>query len=468
MKASAAIQTSGGLATRQFLTIGIGAIMGVGWAVAIGEWLDAAGPLGSLLGFSLGGALMLPAAMCYAELATALPATGGEVVYISRVFGRNAAFMVGWFLVLMATVITSFEAISIGWFMAQLAPAAEGPVAYRLFDHDIHGGTLLIGTGFMLFITVVNVLGAQASGRFQEVFTYIKGAAVVLFVGAALILGRFSNFIPLFSTGAPHRALHGALWIASTASLWFSGFQIIPQTIEERGNNTSVRTVGKMTVLALGLGILFYCAVVFASTLAVPWRTLVSSPLPAATAIQAVVGTGTVSLLILGSIVLGILATWNAAFLWASRLLLALARQGSIPQTFARVSRFNSPTAAVLLVGAVGLAGMCLGRGALVPIINMASISLTFSYVFACCAVLRLRRTQPQLDRPYRVLGGRFTMLLAILSTASMAMLSLLEPAVRARGIPLEWILLASWSALGFGLLLLSRRRVSRIEGPHG
>ena len=87
--------------------------MGVGWAVALGDWLESAAPLGAILGFALGGALMLPVALCYAELATALPTAGGEVVYLAAVFGLDAAFMVGWFVVLMAVAITSFEGISL-------------------------------------------------------------------------------------------------------------------------------------------------------------------------------------------------------------------------------------------------------------------------------------------------------------------------------------------------------------------
>jgi amino acid transporter len=76
------------LSAAQFLTIGVGAIMGVGWAVALGDWLEAAAPLGAILGFALGGVLMLPVALCYAELATALPTAGGEVVYVEDSSGR--------------------------------------------------------------------------------------------------------------------------------------------------------------------------------------------------------------------------------------------------------------------------------------------------------------------------------------------------------------------------------------------
>ncbi|HTC60029.1 MAG TPA: APC family permease [Solirubrobacteraceae bacterium] len=459
---------SNGLAARlsagQFLTIGIGAIMGVGWAVALGDWLESAAPLGAILGFALGGALMLPVALCYAELATALPTAGGEVVYLAAVFGLDAAFMVGWFVVLMAVAITSFEGISLAWFLGQMIPGIDGAVAYRLLGKDIHSGALLIGAVFTGLITLVNLFGAHAAGRFQEIFTYVKGLAILAFVAAAIALGSLDNLSPPLTPIKAAPAIYGVLWIASTASLWFAGFQVVPQAIEERRGDTSVRTVARMTVLALVLGVVFYCAVVLASTLAVPWHSIVAAPLPAALAIHAVVRNDLLARLVLGAVVLGILATWNSAFLWSSRLLLALGRQGMLPEAFGRIGRLHSPVAAVVLVGSLGLLGICLGRGALVPIINMASISLTFSYAFACWAVLRLRRTLPGLERPFRVPGGTFTMRLAIVTTTAMGGISLFQPLVRDRRVPLEWLLLLGWTGLGLALLFIARQR-RRVTG---
>ncbi len=121
--------------------------------------------------------------------------------------------------------------------------------------------------------------------------------------------------------------------------------------------------------------------------------------------------------------------------------------------------RPHSPVAAVVLVGAGGLLGTCLGGRALVPIINMASIRLTFSYAFACWAVQRLRRTRPGMVRPFRVPGGAFTMRLAILTTTAMRGIGLFEPLVRDPRLPLEWLPLLGWTALGPALLLIVRRR---------
>jgi basic amino acid/polyamine antiporter, APA family len=442
----------------QFLSIGLGAIMGVAWAIVLGEWLAAAAPLGAVIGFALGGVAMVPAAMCYAELATALPQAGGDVVYVRVAYGPRAAFMVGWFLVLMAVAVTSFEAIALAWFLDQLAPGHQGPVVYSLFGQDIRGGALAIGVGVTALIALVNWAGAHVSGRFQELFTYLKIAAILLFVVAALHAGSAANLSPPLTPTGGRPAIYGVLWIAATAALWYAGFQVIPQAIEERAPGTTLRTVGLMTVLSVLLGVLFYCAVVVASCLALPWRQLVGAPLPAAAAIGAVVPNPYLARAILACVVLGILATWNSAFLWGSRLLYALGRDAALPAVFGRAGRHRTPTAAIALVASLGVLGVLLGRGALIPIINMAAISLTFSYALACGAALRLRRANAALDRPFRVPGGERTMRLAVALTGSMALVGLLEPLTRGSGVPLEWRLLAAWSLVGLAL----RRRLSR------
>lgn len=453
-----ASRLQGSLRPSQFFTIGLGAIIGVGWAIVLGAWLTSAGPAGAMLGFLIGAVLMLPIAACYAELATVIPSAGGEVVYTLAVFGRGISFATGWFIVTMTTSLSSFEGISLAWFSDRLFPGVQGPVAYSLFGADVHYTDLVIGSVFMVIITLVNYLGAYAVGRFQDFFTYLKAGAIVIFVVAAFMTGNVGNLQPLWTPIVDRPEVIGILWIAATGPVFYGGFQVIPQAVEERTASTSLNTIGKLTVLPVILGLIFYCLVITASCLVVPWRTLAAAPLPAAMAVQTALGNVILAKVVIGAIVLGVLATWNAVFLWGTRLMLALGRESMIPKVFARTGRFQSPGASVLFVGALGLVGLCLGRGAIVPMINMAAISLAFSYVACCWAVLRLRRLRPHIARPFRVPGTPIIRF-AIGAAAAMAVITLLEPATRSHGMPLEWTLMLVWSALGFGFARLSFRR---------
>lgn len=450
----------------QFLTIGLGAILGVGWAIVLGDWLAAAAPLGVVIGFLCGGLAMLLIAACYAELATALPRTGGDVVYALELFGPMPAFFVGWFLVLMATTMTSFEAISLSWFADTVFPGRQGRVAYSVFGHDIRVGALALGAAVIMAIGAINYFGARSSSRLQDVFTVLKALAVVCFVVVASTAGAARNLSPIAHPLQPHSMWLGVLWIAATAPVWYGGFQIVPQAVEERDDRTSLRAIGWMTLLPVAAGMVFYWSVVLAAAFVLPWRSLALQPLPAVAAIRAAFREGVGSTLVLGAIALGILATWNSCFIWATRLLVAMGRMGIAPAIFAATNRSGGPTVATYFVTAVGLLGVALGRGGILPIINMATIALAGSYVLSCCATLRLRRTRSDLARPFRVPGGEGTLRLAIGLSVVMALVSLVEPATRGDTLPLEWVLLLAWAIAGAGLWRAVRRGLARPNRP--
>lgn len=443
----------------QFLTIGLGAMLGVAWAIVLGDWLASAAPLGAVIGFIVGGLAMLLVAACYAELATALPRTGGDVIYAFELFGPAPAFFVGWFLVLMATAMTSFEAISLAWFADTVLPGYQGRVAYSVFGHEIRIGALALGAGVIVTIGAINYLGARSSSRLQDLFTVLKALAIVSFVVTASVVGTSVNLTPLTQPIKAHSMWVGALWIAATAPVWYGGFQVVPQAVEERDSRTSLRAVGWMTLLPVAVGIMFYSSVVLGAALVLPWKTLVMEPLPAVAAIRAAFNNGTGSSLVLSAIVLGILATWNSCFIWATRLLVAMGRMRLAPALFARTNRYGGPNFATYFVTTIGLLGVLLGRGGVLPIINMATIALAGSYVLSCWATLRLRRTRPNLVRPIRVCGGATMLRAAIAVSVVMALVSLIEPVTRGDGIPLEWLLLVTWAVAGACLWQTARKQ---------
>jgi amino acid transporter len=155
---------------------------------------------------------------------------------------------------------------------------------------------------------------------------------------------------------------------------------------------------------------------------------------------------------------LGILATWNACFLWATRLLFAMGRMKLAPAWFARTNAQGAPDRATVFVGAIGLAGIFLGRGGLIAIINMASISLALSYAVCCSATLRLRQRDPARPRPFELPGGLLMVRSAVVVSSVMGIIALLEPLSRSKGWPLEWTLLLAWAGVGTLTWLLARR----------
>ena len=163
---------------------------------------------------------------------------------------------------------------------------------------------------------------------------------------------------------------------------------------------------------------------------------------------------------------LGLITTWNAVFIWASRVVFSLSRGHMIPPVFSSVhSGFGSPTAAVLLVGMLGSVGVFLGRGAIGPIVNMSAICFSIVYLLVCLAVILLRRRRPNHVRPYLVPGGNLTAALGVVGSLFVLVLTLRDPYVNARGgFPLEWTLLLIGIGLGLLFWIVSRRVRSQVS----
>ena len=447
----------------QFLTIGVGTMIGVGWAIVLSEWMSAAGPVGACLGFILGGLAMTLVALCYAELATALPRAGGEVVYALEIFGERTAFAIGWFIVLGATAMTSFEGISMGWFIDRLFPGLFAGATYTVLNQAVRIDAVVLGIVGSGFITLVNYHGARGSGRLQDVFTVLKACAVLAFMAAAFFLGRVDNLAPAMEPRQSGGIIAGILSIVGTAPLWMSGFQVVPQAIEERSATTHLNTIGWVTISIVPIGIVFYSAVILAAGMSAPWHQVVADPLPARYAIEAALGHGLASRVVLFGVVLGIVATWNACFLWAARLLFGLAREGLAPSRLGLVNRYGAPGPATVLIGSLGTVGVALGRGGLMPLVNVASIAVSVAFCVCCCATLRLRRDSPHLVRPFRVWGGEKLIWVAIVVSAALALVALAGPLYGDRRLPIEWILIGVWGTIGLTMRrLFTDRRMTR------
>lgn len=135
------------LKLRHFFTLCFGTIIGVGWITVLGSWLSEAGSLGAVAAFLGGGFLMILIGLCYTEVATMFPVSGGEVAYAYEIYGVKASFVAGWFLALSYISTVSFEIISVGWVLSYLLPDLQGPVIYVVLGDEVRLGSLLMGLG---------------------------------------------------------------------------------------------------------------------------------------------------------------------------------------------------------------------------------------------------------------------------------------------------------------------------------
>ena len=106
-----------------YFTLGWGTMVGVGWLVVMDDWLLRGGTLGGVLGFAIGGSLLLPIGYVYGQLVTAMPDAAGEVAYTAKVFPRSVSFATGWMMILAYFIVCPWEAVAVGKIAAYIFPS---------------------------------------------------------------------------------------------------------------------------------------------------------------------------------------------------------------------------------------------------------------------------------------------------------------------------------------------------------
>src|SRR5215471_90599 len=105
------------------LSLGFGTMVGVGWLVAMDDWLRRGGPLGAVLGFVIGGAVLFPIGIVYVHLVRAMPDAAGEIAYTAAVFPRPVSYATGWMMLLAYYIVCPWDAVAIGRIAGYLFPA---------------------------------------------------------------------------------------------------------------------------------------------------------------------------------------------------------------------------------------------------------------------------------------------------------------------------------------------------------
>jgi amino acid transporter len=436
----------------QIFALSFGCIIGSGWVVVLGEWLRACGPAGVACGMLAGGAIMLANSGAYAELIARFPVAGGEFTFVRQVFGDRAAFMVGWLWTLSLLAVVAFEATALPWLLEALVPPLRGPVLYTSLNVPVSADALAIGLGGTIVIAVLNYRGIRSAATLQSVLAIAFMGLAIVIVAAGIALGSWHNAEPLVSGAGGRPWWMGSLWIFAITPFFLNGFQSVAQTVEERGTRVTFASIARTMALAIVIAVGFYCLITFAAASASPWQSLIDRPLATAAAFEALLPGRVLAILVLTAATLSVVRVWNGAAIWATRLLLAQARSGFLPATIATVHpRTGAPVGAVMFVAICNALGVLAGKGAIIPLVDMASLCLACNLFLVCITALRARAAGTA-AMPYRTPGGVLTLSVALAGSAAMAGFAVLDPLLSHPGrIPLEWLVTALWSALGVG-----------------
>ena len=435
----------------QLFAIGFGAIVGWGWIIQMGYWIDEAGPYGAMAAFAIGGVLVLLVALIYGELVSAMPFAGGEHVYTHRAFGPVVSFICSWSLLLGYMGVVGFQSIAIGIGFSYLIPGFDVLKLWTFAGQTVYGSWVAIGFLGILAITYMNYRGVEITAQVQLILATIIGISGIALVTGALTVG------PSVSNAAfGGAAVLGVTTVAIQVPMLFVGFDVIPQAAEEA--DMSSRSLALVLLAVVATVGLFYIASIWAAGQAVPAGVLGDSLVPAATAMSAVFSSTVAGKLMTVVGIGALLTSWSAFVIGASRVVFAMADSGLLPESLATVHpEYNTPSRAIVLIGVLSMAAPWFGGNFVSSIINAGSLGIVLAWFTVALSFVALRYKEPEMERPFKLPGG-YAFGIAAMAVTVFFIALYMPGAPSALLWPREWMIVLAWVVLGTVLFALSRR----------
>ncbi|MCX7418543.1 MAG: amino acid permease [Planctomycetia bacterium] len=441
-------------------SLGVGAVIGAGIFVATGSAAhNVAGPA-LMLSYVVAGLTCIFAALCYAEFASMAPVAGSAYTYAYTTMGELFAWIIGWDLVLeyavgAATVANGWS----GYFQSVLAkfdihfPAFCNQAAVIYKD----GAFVATGSWFNLpavavtiLVTLVLVKGISESANFNALMVALKVVAVLFVIMVGAFYVHPENWTPFAPYGWTGLSFFGIPvmgqtnqggepvgMLAGAAIIFFAyiGFDSVSTHAEEAKNPQRDVPIAIMASLAI-------CTVLYVAVVAVLTGMVKYDQIDANAGVSSAFKTAGLpwaEFIIAAAGVAGITSVLLVMMLSAPRVFLAMARDGLVPKKFFSDvhPKFQTPWKSTLLIGA--FVSVLAGFLPIDALLHLTNIGTLFAFVIVCAAVLIMRKTNPDAERPFRC---PLVPLIPLLGIGACLMLMFSLPAA-------NWWRLIAWLALG-------------------
>jgi len=418
-----------------YFSLAFGTMVGVGWLVLMDDWLGRGGPLGAILGFALGGVLLLPVGYVYGQWVQRLPDAAGEAAYTAQVFPPIVSYFTGWMMLLAYFIVCPWEAVAVGKLGAYIFPSLNSFELYRVAGQPVFLPRLLLGVMLTVFLAVLNYRGIRWSASFQSWTTAMVLLLFVILLGISAARGAPANFHPVFQS-TPFVSILLTLQIVP---YFLTGFESAPKAAEEAHPGFPAKGFFRAIVMALFVGAGFYVLAVAAVAYVAPWQGLIGKRFATAIAFEQALGAQWPVRLILVMALFGLLQCFNGNFVASSRLLFAYGRRRTIYPRFGAVhEKFLTPSVAVLGISAGTLAALFFGDALLVPVTEVGSLASALGWFAACLSFWIVEKRT----------SVRFVTGLGIAVSLLLVLMKIL-PGFPGHFSRVEWIAFGGWLLLG-------------------
>ncbi len=394
-----------------------------------------------ILCWFIGAALTIIAALSYGELAAAMPHAGGQYVYLREAFGRLWGFLYGW---------TLFVVIQTG----TIAAVAVAFAKYAgVFLPSISAGNYLLGSGkaglttqqllaiaVVLLLTIVNTRGIRTGALVQNVFTFAKVASILGLVGLGFLLGRNPQAIAANFTDF----WRNASWSWATVALVGSAMDG-PLFSSDAWNNVTftageVRDPKRNLPLSLGIGVgavsILYiaCNFIYLSVLTLPQIQTAPEDRVATAVVSVMFGPMATKLMAI-AIMISTFGCCNGMIMSGARVYFTMARDDLFFRRAGTLDAVHRTPVFALAIQCVWTILLTLS-GQYNDLLDYVIFAVLLFYILTIGGLFRLRRTRPDLDRPYRAVGYPVLPALYMLVAGVIEVLLLInKPAFTVRGL---------------------------------
>jgi APA family basic amino acid/polyamine antiporter len=408
----------------QLVMLGVGAIIGTGIFVLTGQAAAANTGPAIVVSMVLAGLTSALAALCYSEFAASVPVAGSAYTYAYATLGEFIAWVIGWDLILEYAL--GAATVAVGWsgnfvtllrqfgmtFPAVIS-AAPGTLVPVPGGDPVTAVFNLPAVLITIAVTLLLIVGVSESATVNAVIVVIKVAVVLVVIGAGALFIQTANWHPFIPPNTGHFGEYGWSGILRGAGIIFFayiGFDAVSTSAQEARNPQRDMPFGILGSLAV-------CTVLFVLVSGVmvgivPYREMLNQPAPLVVAIEAAAGraAGTPWAPLMNALkimlTVGALAALSSVMvvmmLAQPRIFLAMSKDGLLPRWAGVVHpRFKTPHISTIVTGiAVALASGLTPIGTLGTLVSIGTL---LAFVIVSIGVIVLRRTRPDLPRPFRM-----------------------------------------------------------------
>lgn len=454
------------LSAFNLVTLGIGAIVGTGIFVITGQAAASyAGPA-LTISFFISALGCVMAGLCYAEFAAMIPVSGSVYSYSYTTMGEILAWFIGWILIL--EYLFACSSVAVGWSGYMLSLLHEwgldlpAQLSYATFDHTKEGWVWtgsIINFPAIFIVSVVSAFligGIKQSAWVNNIIVIIKVSVILLFVGFGLSYVDTANWTPYIPENTGTVGEYGWTGILRGAAVVFYaylGFDALSTAAGEARNPQ--RDMPKGILISLSICAVLYIAVTTVLTGIVHYKELnVAAPIAVAVD-QAGSGLSWLSPFIKLGAVAGLSSVILVMMLGQARIYYSISKDGLLPKVFSKVhSKHGIPRNATVFASII--TGLIAGLFPLHVLSELVSIGTLMAFTIVCISIMILRKTQPDLKRPFRTPWVPFIPLLgAGICIVQMVFLPWST-----------WERMIAWTILGFIIYFLYGIKHSKLNEP--